>query len=123
MWHAEFGFEAAASAAASILQSEERPDALVVLDDFMAMGVVAAARKIGLSIPRDLGLVSFNNTHLCNLLEGGLTSVDLQMGEIVHRACDTLLRIIEERPLETARRQIVDCELKVRGSSCGEVGR
>lgn len=117
IWHSEFGFESARARAAEIFESEDRPDALVVLDDFMAMGVVDTARKKRLRIPRDLGLVGFNDTHLCNLLEGGLTSVDLRMDEIVRRACDTLLHIIEERPLNVPSRQIVDCELKVRGSS------
>ncbi|RYG48351.1 LacI family transcriptional regulator [bacterium] len=117
IWHAEFGFESAQAAATEIFRSEGRPDALVVMDDFMAMGVVAAARKIGFRIPQDLGMVSFNDTHLCNLLEGGLTSVDLRMEQIVHRACDTLLRIIEERPLTEPQRQIVASELRVRGSS------
>ncbi|RYG37066.1 LacI family transcriptional regulator [bacterium] len=121
IWHAEFGFESAQAAASEILQSEARPDAFVVMDDFMAMGVVAATRKMGLRIPQDLAIVSFNDTHLCNLLEGGLTSVDLRMEEIVHRSCDTLLRIIEERPVSEPRRQIVACELRVRGSSRREV--
>lgn len=121
IWHAEFGFNAACEKALEILADESRPDALVVLDDFMAMGVVAASRKLGLRIPRDLGIVGFNDTHLCDLMEGGLTSVDLRMDEIVRRACDTLLHIIEELPLNMPSRQIVDCELKVRGSSQREV--
>jgi DNA-binding LacI/PurR family transcriptional regulator len=117
VWHADFGLEAAKTAGLEILSSAERPDALVVLDDFMAMGVVLASRELGLGIPGDLGIASFNDTSLCQLLEGGLTSVSLNIGQIVRQACDELLRIIEDRTSVQPSRFVVPCELKVRGSS------
>lgn len=117
IWHAEFGLQAARQSALDILSSDRRPDALVVLDDFMAMGVVLAARELGLRIPEDLGLVSFNDSSLCGLLEGGLTSVSLNIPEMVRLATGRLLKIIEESPIYGERRVIVPCELKARGSS------
>ena len=119
VWHAEFGLQAARQSALDILSSDRRPDALVVLDDFMAMGVVLAARELGLRIPEDLGLVSFNDSSLCGLLEGGLTSVSLNIPEMVRLATGRLLKIIEESPIYGERRVIVPCELKERGSSRG----
>jgi len=117
IWHADFGPHAAREAARAVLRSPDRPDAIVVLDDFMALGVVGAARDLGLRIPHDLGLVSFNDTNLCDLIDGGLSSVSLSMPEIVRSACQRLLEIIEERASDCPRRTIVPCELKVRGSS------
>ena len=103
--------------AREVLRGPNAPDALVVLDDYMAMGVVGAARDFGLKIPQQLGLVSFNDTNLCDLVEGGLTSVSLNMAEIVRTACERLLRIIENRNCPGPRRALVPCELRVRGSS------
>lgn len=117
VWHSQFGPESARAEALQILSSPNRPDALVVLDDYMAMGVVLAARYLGIKIPQQLGLVSFNDSSLCDLLECGLTSVSLNIQQIVRSACDRLLRIIEGRPAVGERRMIVPCELKVRGSS------
>jgi DNA-binding LacI/PurR family transcriptional regulator len=117
IWHADFGSTAARVAACEILSLPNRPDALVVLDDFMAMGVVLAARHCDLKVPQDLGLVSFNNSRVCDLIDGGLSSVSLNIDEIVKVACDRLLRIIEHRPMTGPRRLIVPTELKVRGSS------
>ena len=117
IYHADFGAKAARAVAREVLRGPNAPDALVVLDDYMAMGVVGAARDFGLKIPQQLGLVSFNDTNLCDLVEGGLTSVSLNMAEIVRTACERLLRIIENRNCPGPRRALVPCELRVRGSS------
>ncbi|MBS1706061.1 MAG: LacI family DNA-binding transcriptional regulator [Armatimonadetes bacterium] len=117
IWYSDFGFDAARSVGLQALSSEDRPDSLVVLDDFMAMGVVDAARELRLAVPQSLGIVSFNDTHLCNLVPGGLTSVSLNIREVVRRACGTLLRIVEDRNEEPPSRVVVPCALKVRGSS------
>jgi DNA-binding LacI/PurR family transcriptional regulator len=117
IWHAGFGSSAAKEAARNILCNENRPDAMVVLDDYMAMGVVLEARSLGLRVPDDLGLVSFNDSSLCDLLECGLTSVSLNTSAIVESACEHLLAAMENRELSQPRRVIVPCELHVRGSS------
>ncbi len=117
IWHADFGSTAARQTACEFLSSPNRPDALVVLDDYMAMGVMMAARDVDLKVPQDLGLVSFNDTKVCDLVDGGLSSVSLNIDQIVKVACDRLLRIIEHRPISGPRRLIVPTELKVRGSS------
>ncbi len=117
VYHSDFGSDAARLTALRIFEGPDRPDALVVLDDLMALGVVLAARARGLRIPSDLGLVSFNDTNLCDLLECGLTSVSLRISQMVQIACERLLRIVEDRPTASPRRVIVPCELKVRGSS------
>ena len=117
IWHSEFGLDAAKEAALYVLSGDRKPDALVVLDDFMAMGAVLAARTAKVRIPQELGLVSFNNSSLCNLIEGGLTSVSLNIPEIVRVACSRLLKIIEDRPAYGTDRIIVPTQLIVRGSS------
>jgi DNA-binding LacI/PurR family transcriptional regulator len=116
VWHSEFGSRSAAEVATSFLSKPDRPDALVVLDDYMAMGVVSAARSVHLKIPSELGLVGFNDSKICDLLDGGLTSVSLNISAIVERACSTLLNVIEGDMMHVKRRVIVPCDLTVRGS-------
>lgn len=117
VWHSSFGFESARDQAICMLTGEARPDALVVLDDFMAFGVVLAARSLGLSIPDDLALVGFNDSSLCNLMSGGLTSVCLGIDQIVECAVRKLLAIIETGECPEPVREIVPTRLVVRGSS------
>lgn len=117
IWHSPFGLEAARDEAIGILTSEHRPDALVVLDDFMAFGVVLATRSLGMHVPDDVALVGFNNSSLCNLLNGGLTSVSLGIDQIVECAVKKLLAIIEQESCPEPVREIVPTSLCVRGSS------
>ena len=121
IWHAGFGANAARAAATGILKGESRPDALVVLDDYMAMGVVSAARELGLRVPKDLGIVGFNDTNICELVDGGLSSVSLNISTLVEIACEQLMDIVESRELRHPRRAIVPCELRVRNSSRTDV--
>ena len=123
IWHSDFGFESARESALEIFATRDRPDALVVLDDYMAMGVVLAARESDLSVPDQLGLVSFNDTLLTQMVEGGLTSVSLNIPQIVRSGCGRLLKIIEGKPIYGERRLIVDSQIKVRGSSCPTYSR
>jgi len=115
--HSEFGYEAARDAARGILAGPSRPDALVVLDDFMALGAVQAVREHGLRIGPDVGIVAFNDSVLCGTVEGGLSSVSLNIGALVARAIKRLLKVIEGKPIESSRRVEIACELVARGSS------
>ncbi|HEY0865916.1 MAG TPA: LacI family DNA-binding transcriptional regulator [Fimbriimonas sp.] len=117
IWHADFGADAARDCAIRALSCPNPPDALVVLDDYMAMGVVMAARSQGIRVPDQLGVVSFNDTNLCELIDGGLTSVSLNIKELVAQTCDRLLEVISGEANGAPRRIVVPCELKVRGSS------
>ena len=116
VWHSNFGFEAARETAMNMLD-QERPDALVVLDDFMACGVLRAARQLYMKVPDQLGLVSFNDSSLCDLLDVGLTSISLGMDQVVHTAVHKLLQLLDQNEAEVQVRDIVTCELKIRGSS------
>jgi DNA-binding LacI/PurR family transcriptional regulator len=117
VWRSEFGLEAAREAAGEILRGAEPPDALVVLDDYMAMGVVAAARKAGWRIPQDLGLVGFNDSVVCEMVDVGLTSVSLDIPLLVQTSLTALLAVIAREDVGEPQRVIVPSVLKVRGSS------
>ena len=117
IWHSEFGLEPAKAAAHEILSSPDRPDALVVLDDYMSMGLILAARQCGLRIPQDLAIASFNDTSFCQFIDGGLTSVSLNIGKIVAESCKRLLASIEGKANYKEPRSIIPVELKVRESS------
>jgi DNA-binding LacI/PurR family transcriptional regulator len=122
VWHADFGVHDARTCALQLLAEADRPDALVVLDDFMAMGVVLAARTLGIRIPDQLGLVSFNDSNLCDVLDCGLSSVSLNIHDLAGKSCEVLMRLIEGRLGSQPKHLIVPSALKVRGSSQRLVG-
>lgn len=117
VWHSDFGPEAAYEVSLRALSGGDAVDGIVVLDDFLALGVVSAARKLGLRVPHDLGLVSFNDTPICSVLEGGLTSVSLNMPELIRSAVGTLVPAARLRAAPKPGRTLVPAHLVVRGSS------
>lgn len=120
IFHSDFGSEAARKTARKILALDNRPDAIVVLDDFMALGVSAASREFKLAVPQDLGIASFNDTTLCDVIGGGLTSVNLNIPEIVRLSVNRLLDIINAKTISGDRRILVPSKLSIRNSSMRE---
>jgi len=59
-----------------LLQSKERPTAVVVTDDIMAFGAIKAIKEAGLKIPEEVEVISFNNIPLAEFCRPALTSVD-----------------------------------------------
>jgi hypothetical protein len=51
-----------------LLALPERPTALFVCNDMMAMGVISAAHQAGLVIPRDLSIVGYDNVALAQFM-------------------------------------------------------
>ena len=83
--HADFG-------EALVAGSEgQRPTAVVAMNDRIAMGVYQAAADLRLRIPRDLSVVSFDNSELSWWLSPGLTSVGLPYFEMGRRSVEVLL--------------------------------
>ena len=69
-------------AAKKLLESPERPEAIFCWTDFIALEVISVATEMGLSIPRDLAVVGYDNTMYCDFAQNSLTSVD-QSGELL----------------------------------------
>jgi len=81
------------------------------------MGVINAVHRAGLRCPQDVGIVSFNDSRLCDLTTPGLSSVSLNLDRLVQKAVTCLLNLLDESPSNEPVREIVPCTLRVRGSS------
>ena len=67
-----------------MLQSEDRPTAIVVSDDILAVSLERVCIQCGLSIPEDLSIISFNDSLFARLTHPPLT--DHQGQQHHHRA-------------------------------------
>lgn len=79
----------------------DRPTALVAVNDHLAVGVLAALHEAGVPVPGAMSVASFDNTHLARYTVPALTSVDQDargMGERAARL--TIDRLAApERPI------------------------
>jgi LacI family transcriptional regulator len=99
---------------ADLLHGPARPEAIVAMNDLIAMLVFEAAEKVGLNIPNDLGIVGFDN--LDSAVANNLTTVAQRPYEIGSEAARLLLQRIHGE--KEAHKQIqLPTQLIIRGSS------
>jgi LacI family transcriptional regulator len=113
--HAEQTAREVQAAARQLLQSRGRPEAIFCWTDFIALEVLSVAKELGLSVPGDLAVIGYDNTHYCDLMQNSLTSVD-QSGQVLGlQAARLLTERIKGR--DTAEHFVVTPRLVVRASS------
>ena len=81
--------EAAAVGAEAMLRGAKRPTAIFAASDTQALGVLDAARRLGLSVPGDLSVMGFDDLEFAELV--GLSTVHQPLVESGRCAADLLL--------------------------------
>jgi DNA-binding LacI/PurR family transcriptional regulator len=93
-----------------------RPTAVLALSDVQAVGVLRAARSLGLRVPRDLSVVGFDDLELASQANPPLTTVRQPIRQKGGEAVRILLRLVGgegDRP----EHRTLDTRLVVRGST------
>lgn len=101
--HEEFLREGGQEAVRELMALDHPPTALVVADDFMALGVLNTLDELGISVPEDLSVVSFNNVLLAEMAKPPLTSVDINIFDLGYQASRNLIQKIENSNEPTKR--------------------
>jgi DNA-binding LacI/PurR family transcriptional regulator len=101
--HQEFLLEGGQEAIKKLISLPEPPTGLVVADDLMAFGIVNALTDLGLKVPDDMSIISFNNIMLAEYANPSLTSVDIGIFQLGYTAADCLFKILNKEELESTR--------------------
>ena len=78
-----------------MLRAKERPTAIVVSDDILAVSLERVCIQCGLSIPEDLSIISFNDSLFARLTHPPLTSIDVNSCQLGIEAASQLINHIE----------------------------
>lgn len=92
--HGDFSIESGTMAAERLLTRRERPTAIFCFNDEMAIGVLDAARRLGVRVPGELSVVGFDDIRFARYMDPPLTTVAQPMREIGERTVRLLLEII-----------------------------
>ncbi|KOQ18257.1 LacI family transcriptional regulator, partial [Achromobacter xylosoxidans] len=115
-WRIEspFDTDAGRHVGARLLAGPDRPTAIFAVNDFLAVGVMGAAREHGLEAGRDVAVVGYNDTPLAGALPIGLTTIHSPMHQMGRLGLELLLQKIAGGRPDSVR---LAPTLVVRGSS------
>lgn len=101
---------------ARLLKSPNRPTAFVVADDTLAVAVLQLCFRLGLNVPNDISIMSFNNSLVSLLTYPQLTSIDINSIQLGEAAAAQLAERIESTSETLAAKIIVPHSLIERQS-------
>lgn len=104
----DFSFDSGVKAARQLLDSKPRPTAIIASSDQMALATLEVAHDMGINVPADLSVISFDNTPVVNFTQPTLTAVDQPIAETTSRAVELLIDAAREG-------KVPDAPVRVRG--------
>ena len=112
----DYTYRAGLAAGERLLSRRDRPDAVFALNDDMAAGVIAAAYKLGLSVPEDVAVAGFDDSVIATVVHPQLTTMRQPVARMAAAAVTALTHHLreDETPGEPT---VIPCELMVRGST------
>jgi LacI family transcriptional regulator len=92
-----FSYRSGLDAAEQLLSLPQKPTAIFACNDDMAAAVMSVAHRIGLTVPRDLSIVGFDDTQMAAAVWPALTTVHQPIAVIARKALDLIMREIQGR--------------------------
>ena len=103
-------------AMAELLGLPQPPTAVFAAADLMAAGAIQALTERGLSCPRDVSVVGFDDIHIAALLQPALTTIRQDKHGLGAAAGESLIAVIED-PEASPPVVVVPVELVIRDST------
>jgi len=89
----DFGYESGTQAARALLDRNPAMTAIIGSSDQMTLAALGVARDRGLHVPRDLSIISFDNTPIVRFSQPPLTAVDQPIAQTVSVAVEKLITL------------------------------
>jgi LacI family transcriptional regulator len=101
-----------------LLAGPVQPTAVLCSNDMTAIGVMRESHDAGISIPRELSLVGFDDIRLAQFVLPPLTSVQMSQAELARLAFNALLAEVErETPAPNGTEYVLKTNLVLREST------
>ncbi len=118
----DFYPESGYAAMTELLDLREPPTAVFAAADLMAAGAFQAINERGLSAPRDVAVVGFDDIQIAPLLQPSLTTIRQDKERLGGATGEALARLIEDPALEPPT-ITVPIDLVIRDSTAGRGGK
>ncbi|WP_333852427.1 ribose operon transcriptional repressor RbsR [Leclercia sp.] len=111
----DFEFSGGFEAMQSLLAQKDRPQAVFIGNDAMAVGAYQALYQAGLRVPDDIAVVGYDDIELAQYMTPPLTTIHQPKDELGELAIDVLIHRIAQPGLQQQRLQLTPV-LMERGS-------
>ncbi len=109
--------QAGGASVAAFCQIPDRPTAIFCGNDYLAVGVMHALAQCGMSVPRDVALIGYDDIDLAAMFSVPLSTIRQPKYELGYAATELLLDEITGKDAHTHRQIVFRPELIVRESS------
>lgn len=113
----DFNFGSGLEAGHRLLEREHAPTAIFAANDDMAAGVLMAAHRMGLEIPRDVSIAGFDDSELAEKMWPALTTVRQPLLELGHCATRQLIASASRKTVEPPSGAVLDYTIIYRDST------
>ncbi|MEI6265587.1 MAG: LacI family DNA-binding transcriptional regulator [Sphingobacteriia bacterium] len=115
--HCDFNQQYAYEATKELIAMKQRPDAIFTISDRMAIGAMLAIKEKGLQMPKDIGLVGFNNEPITGLVTPSISSVEMYAFEIGKATAKLFIEMLHSEEDMSDREIVIKPKLFIRESS------
>lgn len=103
---ADFSADQGSRACRTLLLSAERPTAIIFDNDLMAVTALGVASEFGLSVPRDLSLLAWDDSQLCQLTRPMLSAMQHDVFSFGADVTETLFDVMVRREARSHTAQV-----------------
>lgn len=114
--YGDFNRDKAYKEVGKLLALEDRPSAIFSSDDYMAIAAMQRIKDAGLSVPKDIAVIGFDNIELSDHVQPALTTIQQPLQELGIKSMELLLDLINGRQ-KTPIHQFLDVNL-IKRQSC-----
>jgi DNA-binding LacI/PurR family transcriptional regulator len=114
----DHSMEGGMRALGELMQLKERPTAVLCSNDMSAIGVMREAYDLGISVPRELSVVGFDDIRLSEFVTPPLTTVQMSQIELARVAFKALMNdVADTKPGEGRKEYTLTTNLILRRST------
>jgi len=110
----DFNFRVSEACAKKLLTLPDRPTAIFACNDEMALGVIVAAARVGISVPDDLSVAGFDDALFSTIVWPQLTTIRQPLAAMTAKAVDLL---VDDDLFKTAPEVVLDFAVVKRSST------
>jgi DNA-binding LacI/PurR family transcriptional regulator len=75
-----------------LMHAKNRPTAVLVMDDVIAISLIRELAEIGFQVPKDIAIASFNNIFMSEMSHPSITTVDVGIYQLGYQTMQHLIR-------------------------------